>query len=71
MRADPQRELFPPSKEDQRKATIDRLWGDHPKIKTAAKFFDYAEATRIARSASPPLDACIEVSKPYDALGGG
>lgn len=52
MRANQQRELSPSSKEDIRLATIERLWGDHPQVKTAAKMFDEAaerEAQRLAR----------------------
>ncbi len=31
---------FPQSKEDIRLATIERLWGYHRQVKTAAKMFD-------------------------------
>jgi hypothetical protein len=47
-----QRELpFPQSKEDIRLATIERLWGDHTKVKTAAKMFD-EENQRLAEQAA-------------------
>ncbi len=43
-----QRQLpFPQSKEDIRLATIERLWGDHPKVKTAVVMFD-EENQRLA-----------------------
>ncbi len=71
MRANQQQTLpFDDKREQARLETIERLWGDHPQVKTAAKMFDYDEATRIAHSASPSLDACIEVEKHQDALGG-
>ncbi len=48
-----QRDLpFPQSKEDVRLDTIERIWGDQPKVKTAAKLFDEQaerEAVEIAK----------------------
>jgi len=51
MRADKQRELFPPSQEDSRLETIERLWGDHPKITTAARLFTEQAAREAAQIA--------------------
>jgi hypothetical protein len=42
-----------PSKEQERRARIERLLGTTPKLTTAAKLFDYHEASRIARRAKP------------------
>jgi len=47
-----QRQLtFPRTKEDIRLATIERIWGDHPKVKTAAKMFN-EENQRLAEQAA-------------------
>ncbi len=64
MQANRQRTLpFPESKEDTRLATIERLFGTDKRVSTAARFFDYDEATQAARSATPPVNACIEEGK--------
>jgi len=51
-----QRQLpFPQSKEGDRLATIKRLFGDHPKAKTAAKLFSEAnqrEAEQLTKEVS-------------------
>ncbi len=47
-----QQELpFPQSKEDIRLATIERIWGDHPKVKTADELFT-EENQRLAEQAA-------------------
>lgn len=69
-----QRELpFPQTKEDIRLATIERLWGDHPKVKTAAKMFTeenqrLAEQEAKGARGSPPTPFWVLLDGPPRGL---
>lgn len=72
MRAKQQRNLpFDGKREQDRLDTIERLFGNDKRVKVAARYFDYDEATETARSASQPLGVCDEGCKHQGTLGGG
>jgi len=63
-----QRELpFPELKEDIRLATIERLWGDHPKVETAARMFA-EENQRQAEQAAKGGEVAHD-TPPHQRLG--
>lgn len=45
---------FEPSREQARRQRVEHLLSDEPRLTTAVKLFDYAEATAAAANHHPP-----------------